>query len=177
MFPPVIFLLWIIYQDWKQPIAQIEQIEQDAEGYALSLPPQIAVYHLRPDERTKHRTASPSTHASLTQGPVARHANAARTPDHRLPNLLNWLDELSPLVQCVVLDLTLMHRIDPNAALNLAAALDRLRKQHRSLILAGLSPVTFQDLVNSGATDLADPAIVCPDLELAIARAYLLVSP
>jgi uncharacterized membrane protein YoaK (UPF0700 family)/anti-anti-sigma regulatory factor len=161
MFPPVIFLLWIIYQDWKQPIAQIAPLNLDASGSTFTLPPQIAVYHLRPDDRLKPASAS----------------SASRTHDHRLPNLLTWLDDLSPSVQCVVLDLTFMQRIEPNAALNLAAAFDRLRKQHRALILAGLSTRTFQDLVDSGASDLADPSIVCPDLELAIARAYLLISP
>lgn len=61
--------------------------------------------------------------------------------------------------------------------LNPSTALCLFREQHRGLLLGGLSPVTFQDLANSGASDLADPAIVCPDLELAIARAYLLISP
>ncbi|MBS0186831.1 MAG: DUF1275 family protein [Planctomycetes bacterium] len=143
MFPPVLFLLWIIYQDISRPIAEIEPselIDRDEAG----LPPEMSIYHLRKD-----------------------HDRAGKI--HRMPNLLAWADRLPRGARVVILDLDEVTHLDENSAVELRAALTKFEAQGRSLVIAGLTARQFQQL-RAAAGDLLDPLSVCPDLELAIAR-------
>lgn len=145
MFPPVLFLLWIVYQDVVLPIVEISPASADTAGGPIDLPRSIAVFHLRRDANRKGKV-------------------------HRMPNLLNWADRLDTGVRVVILDLGEVTELDDNAALELRAVLLRLRSEHREMVIAGLNPPQFRKLAAAGAGDLLDPHSVCPDLELAIAR-------
>lgn len=151
MVPPVLFLLWVISVDLARPIAEIEESEV-AHMPGLDLPTSIAVYHVRRDPRRKGRA-------------------------HRLPNLLVWQERLVPAVRVVVLDLTHVMQLDDNAAMELCAALARLRSQGRRMVIAGLTGEQYEQLRRAGAGNLLDPMSVCPDVELGIARALSMVEP
>jgi uncharacterized membrane protein YoaK (UPF0700 family)/anti-anti-sigma regulatory factor len=147
MFPPVGFLLWIIYQDVARPIAEIEPFamaDAGAAGGVVALPPRLAVFHLRKDHD--------------------RHGRV-----HRLPNLLQWSERLPAAVQVVILDLGEVTRLDANAAIELKTLLARLEGQGRQLVIAGVNE-HFHLLHLAGADDLLNSDNVCSDLELAIAR-------
>jgi uncharacterized membrane protein YoaK (UPF0700 family) len=160
MFPPVAFLLWMIFQDVRQPIAEIEPDTLVSEA-GLRLPAEIAVYRVRKD--------------------------AARAGQvHRMPDLVGWLEGLPEVVRVLVLDLTDVRQLDADSASELRAAVRRLRGQGRSLVLAGLTPEQYRQVrdasgggaLNAGradARDALDPMDVCPDLELAVARALAVV--
>ncbi|HEX8878215.1 MAG TPA: YoaK family protein [Phycisphaerales bacterium] len=142
MFPPVFFLLWIIYQDVSRPIAEIEESELEDED--LGLPPEILVYHVRKD-----------------------HARAGKI--HRMPNLLVWADLLPSHAKVVILDLDEVTQLDENSAIELRAAVQKFEDQSRHLIISGVTPDQFAQL-NEAAGGGLDPMSACSDLELAIAR-------
>jgi uncharacterized membrane protein YoaK (UPF0700 family) len=146
MFPPVLFLLWIIAQDLRQPIAEIEPSEIVAD-LGHSLPESLAVVHLRRDTRR----------------------GGAAGGMQRMPDLMAWMDRLAPHVRVVVLDLDRVTRMDADSALELRAALRRASAEGRRLILAGLTPAQFAELSRAGGESL-DPLSACTDLELAVAR-------
>lgn len=144
MFPPVLFLAWIIFQDIVRPIVEIEPSELVGAG-GLDLDKRLAVFHLR---REKDRHGQP----------------------HRMPNLLAWAGRLPDHVRVIILDLEDVRQIDPNSALEVVALLRLTARQGRELILAGLTTEQFRQLARAGAAGGLDPRHVCPDLELAIAR-------
>lgn len=144
MFPPVFFLLWIIYQDVSRPIAEIEESELVGEDSDLGLPPEMMVYHVRKD-----------------------HARAGKI--HRMPNLLVWSDLLPPHAKVVILDLDEVTQLDENSAIELRAAVQKFDDQDRHLIISGVTPDQFAQL-NDAAGGGLDPMSACSDLELAIAR-------
>ncbi len=153
MFPPVLFLLWVIYQDTTRPIAEVAISDLVRESELFSTPElrgKLSVYHLR---REKHREGEA----------------------HRLPNFVLWADALPPDVSVAVLDLHASAGLDANAALELRAVLNRLHQQGRRLILAGIGPDQFPLLRDAGVSELLNPDNICPDVELAIARAVNLV--
>lgn len=144
MVPPVLFLVWLIWQDVRHPIAEIEPSELVAD-FGLKLPPEIVVYHLRHDQ-------------------------TRRGGLQRLPNLLAWSERVPRAARVVVLDLTDVTQLDGDAAYELRAALARLHTQHRTLVIAGLSAEQTEQLRAAHAGEALDPHSVSPDLELAIAR-------
>jgi uncharacterized membrane protein YoaK (UPF0700 family) len=144
MFPPVFFLLWIIYQDVSRPIAEIEESELVGEDSDLGLPPEMFVYRVRKD-----------------------HARAGKI--HRMPNLLVWADLLPPHAKVVILDLDEVTQLDENSAIELRAAVQKFDDQNRYLIISGVTPDQFAQL-NDAAGGGLDPMSACSDLELAIAR-------
>jgi uncharacterized membrane protein YoaK (UPF0700 family) len=144
MYPPVLFLLWIVLMDVTRPIAEIAASGFERET-GVALPRGLAVYHLRRDSRRQGRV-------------------------HRLPNLLVWEGRLSPDTRVVVMDMTAMTGMDENAALEFRAVLTKLRAAGRRLVFAGLTRTQYEEIRRAGAGDLLDPMSVCPDIELAIAR-------
>ena len=144
MFPPVLFLLWIIYQDISRPIAEIEESDLVDETAGLGLPPDLAIYHVRKD-----------------------HGRAGKV--HRMPNLMAWADRLPRTARVVILDLDEVTHLDENSAIELRAALRKLDAEGRAMVLAGLTPRQFEQL-RDAAGGLLDPLDTCADLELAIAR-------
>jgi uncharacterized membrane protein YoaK (UPF0700 family) len=150
MFPPVLFLLWVIVQDLRTPICEIE--ESPLDGLGIDLPPGMEVYTLRKD---------PARPAAL----------------HRLPDLLAWADRLSPATRVVILDLDESTQIDENAALELRAVVDRFERGGRHLIVSGVGSGRFETLRRAGTGDVLDATNLCPELELAIARGFMLLDP
>lgn len=144
MFPPVLFLLWIIYQDVSRPIAEIEESDLVDESAGLGLPPELAIFHVRKD-----------------------HDRAGKI--HRMPNLLAWADRLPRSARVVILDLDEVTHLDENSAIELRAALRKMDSDGRAMVLAGLTPRQFEQL-RDAAGGLLDPLDTCADLELAIAR-------
>lgn len=149
MYPPVAFLIWVIYQDLIKPIADIAPSTLMSDA-GLQLPDPIAVFHLRHETRRSGRT-------------------------HRLPDMLAWSDRLPHATKIVILDLGEVSQLDANAALELRALLQRFAAQRRRLIIAGLNSQQYELLRRTGAGDALDPTNVCPDLELAIARGLALL--
>lgn len=145
MLPPVLFLMWAVYQDIARPIAEIEESSLHKPGGGLDLPESIAIFHLRKDK--------------------SRRGHA-----QRLPNLLAWIDHLPARSRVVILDLTEVTHLDDSAPYELRAALSRLTSQGRHLVIAGLTGEQYEQLRRAGAGEMLDPQSVCPDFELAIAR-------
>jgi uncharacterized membrane protein YoaK (UPF0700 family)/anti-anti-sigma regulatory factor len=149
MFPPVLFLAWIIYIDVRRPIAEIEPSELLAQP-GLGLPRELAVFHLRKD-----------------------HDRIGKV--HRIPNLTAWAERLPAGIRVVILDLEDVKQIDRNSAMELRAALKRLGQQQCRLVIAGLNGEQYEQLKRAGAGEMLDPLSVCPDLELAIAQGIVLL--
>lgn len=149
MIPPVLFLVWIIYQDARAPICEIEEspLHRDTQ---YGLPREIAVYHLRKDRVRKGK-------------------------QHRLPDLLRWLERVPSDRKVIVLDLGDLPEINDNAALELRALARRIESQERHLVIAGITIDKFNSLREGGAGDTLDASNVCADIELAIARAIAML--
>ena len=165
MFPPVVFLLWIVYQDLRRPIAELEPSNLVGElGYGL--PASLALFHLRRggrngrDGRAARRSTRDDHAPSKRRDPVRV---------QRLPNLVAWSEGLASEVRVVVLDLTDVTALNADSAGELRALLERLRSQHRSLILAGLTHSQFLQLQQAGAGELLEEGRVHADLDLALA--------
>lgn len=156
MFPPVVFLLWIIYQDLTRPIAEIEPSSLVADT-GLEVDDRLAVYRLK-------RRAEPE--------PRGRRA---RPMPHRFPNLEDFEDRLPAPARVVVLDLMGVPAIDANSALELAGLIERLRRSGRTLLVSGLDHVQVEQLRRSGVGGVLSPEQVLPDLELAVARGVVLL--
>lgn len=149
VYPPVLFLLWIIYVDSTRPIAEIESVGGPSAGEE-ALPPELAVFHVRRDTRRKGRT-------------------------HRLPNLLTWADRLPDAVRVVVLDLDHVAVLDDNAAMELRAAINHLGQSNRKLVLAGVTAEQYTQLERLGVVALLDPLSINADFDLAVARGLSLL--
>ncbi len=145
MFPPVLFLLWIIYQDVTRPIVEIEPSSLLDGTKAMQLPAALAVFHLRKDRDRQGRV-------------------------HRMPDLLAWSERLPAQTRVVILDLGEVTQLDENAAGELRALLRRFASQSRRMVIAGMTGEQYEQLRRAGAGDMLDPMSVCPDFELAIAR-------
>ncbi|MFO0834282.1 MAG: DUF1275 family protein [Phycisphaerales bacterium] len=149
MVPPVLFLFWIIWQDIHIPICEIEASgEFGAKG--VELPAGLAVYHLRRDKERAGDT-------------------------HRLPNLLRWCARLPADVRVLVLDLSELTRFDSDVAWELRALVKQATGRGRHVLFAGMSGVQYNAMRAGGAGDALDPNNVCPDVELAVARAIMLL--
>jgi len=150
MFPPVMFLAWIIFQDVKRPIVEIEPSDL-VSSRDLGLDERLAVFHLRRDKDRQGRV-------------------------HRMPNLLAWAERLPERTRLVILDLGDVTHLDANSALEICALLRLTRRQGRELILSGLTGEQFEQLREAGAGDGLDYEHVCPDLELAVARGVNMIA-
>lgn len=149
MFPPVLFLAWLIYRDVMIPIAEVEPSDLVGGERGLAVPAAMAVFHLRKDQD--------------------RHGEV-----HRMPNLQEWADRLPRSTRVVVLDLGEKTTFDSNAVLELRAVLRRFAEQGRRLVISGLGGEQFRQMRRIAGSDFLDPTNFCPDLELAIARAMTL---
>jgi uncharacterized membrane protein YoaK (UPF0700 family) len=149
MFPPVVFLIWLIYRDVTTPIAEIEPSDLVGGENGLQLPAAMAVFHVRKEK--DHR------------GEV-----------HRMPNLQAWAERLPATTRVVVLDLGEKTTFDSNAVMELRAVLKSFATQDRRLLIAGLGFEQFQQIRRLDSAEFLDLTNFCPDLELAIARAMTL---
>ena len=155
LLPPVAFLLWIIYVDWRKPIADVREIDLLADR---ELQLHGIVKSLLPSELGIWRV-------------LCKHAGKW----HKAPDFVHWIEIMPRHWRVIVLSLSPLTRLDGNALLNLAAAAQTLRVQRRELILAGVTPVQYRAIEQSEMGQLILAENVCPDLEFAIARGIELV--
>lgn len=151
MLVPVGFLVWIIFADWRRPIADVRELDLAGDpelrmhGIVRSLlPPDLGIYRLSFRADTVHRP----------------------------PNFSLWAERVPRHWRVVILAISPLIRFDKNAALNLHAAATLLQKMRgRQLVIAGITQAQYQVLAAEGLTDFLDEANLCTDLEFAIARA------
>jgi uncharacterized membrane protein YoaK (UPF0700 family)/anti-anti-sigma regulatory factor len=148
---PVAFLMWIVWGDWRKPIADIRELdllndpELRLQGIISKLlPPGVVLYR-----------------ASCRRG----------SAPHRAPNFQLWLDRVADNVQVVVLAVSPLTKFDANAVLDLEAAVNRLHGDGKKLILSGITTHQYKALDALGVARMMDVNNLCPDLEFAIARA------
>lgn len=150
MLAPVAFLGWVIFIDWHKPIADVKELDlladPDWAGYGEMksiLPPELGIYRLM-----HHR----------------------RDQKHGTPDLGAWVERLPRHWKVVILAVSPLTAFDPDAALDLLAAVHKLRSQRRDLVICGLHPPQYRALNKGGVTHLLGVQNVCPDLDFAIAR-------
>jgi len=148
---PVAFLCFIIYKDWRTPIADVKELdlladpELAAAGIVKSmLPPGLGIYRL-----SHHR----------------------RDQAHGAPDFQNWAERLPRHWRVVILALSPLTRLDSNSFIDLASAVQKLHEQDRDLVLCGVTPIQFREMEKSDLPNVLDPDNLCPDMEFAIARA------
>lgn len=152
---PVAFLLWMIYVDWRTPIADVREIDLFGD-HELKL--HGIVKSLLPDELGIWR--------------VFCKQNGKQ---HKAPDFEHWVEIMPRRWRIIVLSLSPLTRLNGNALMNLAAAIHRLRADGRRLVLAGVTPPHYRAIEQSDAGRLLEPEDLCPDLEFAIARGIDLV--
>lgn len=149
MFPPVLFLLWIVYQDARLPICEVTPAGPNTAELRAVLPASVAIYSIVKD--------------SFRSGAL-----------QRLPDLEAWWDGLPEHERVVILDLGPDVVLGHNAPGELELVAARARQTSRRLIISGLSHAQLQRLGGSASMPSLSAENVCPDLELAAARAMLL---
>jgi uncharacterized membrane protein YoaK (UPF0700 family) len=158
MVPPILFLLWIVWVDRRTPIADTRELDLlgDPELKAYGI-----VHSLLPKELGIYRV-----------GPHIQHRGAARPPDFQ-----SWVERLPARWRVVILAMTPLVRLEPNALMDLDAAYERLRGERRRLIICGITPAQYKLLDGAGLVDKLGAENVCPDLEFAVAQGVGMLAP
>jgi len=151
MIAPVAFLLWMIIVDWRKPIADVRELDllsdPDHGGYAdlrALLPPELGIYRL-----THHR----------------------RDAVHHAPDFQQWVERLPRHWRVVILAVSPLTHFDNEGALDLLAAVQKLRAAHKDLVVCGVNRPQFAVMRDAGLADELGVENFCPDLDIAIARA------
>lgn len=149
MLPPLVFLIWIVWLDQSQPVADLvcetSPMPSAATGTA-DLPPTIALFRLRCPSRRRGRL-------------------------HRLPNMTHWGESLDPEVRTAVIDLSEAKDIEFAGAEELCLLAERFFRSGRSLVLAGVTPGRFPSLHEAGLDRLLPIGSVARDVPEALAFA------
>ena len=148
MAAPVVFLMFIVWMDWRKPIADARELDLmgDPELRALGivhsiLPKELGIYRVHP--KLGHKES--------------------------VVDFAGWVDRLPERWRVVILALTPLVRLSGNAAMELEAAVDRLAAGGRKLILCGVVAKQYKELERSGLLEKIGAENVCPDLEFAVA--------
>jgi uncharacterized membrane protein YoaK (UPF0700 family) len=146
----VAFLSWIVFEDWRSPMADIRELDlvNDPE---LKL--QGLLSQLLPQEVAMYRSSS------------------GGRSEHRAPNFQLWIDRIPKTSRVIVLAISPLTRFDANAVMDLEAAVNRLHADQRHLIISGVTTHQFKALDSLGVARMMDVHNICPDIEFAIARA------
>ena len=152
---PIAFLLFMIYKDWRTPIADVKELDLLADpelaafGLVKSLlPPELGIYRL-----SHHR----------------------RDKAHEAPDFTAWAERLPRHWRVIVLALSPMTRLTTNSFIDLAAVVEKLHQQHRDLILCSPTANQYRAMAKSDLPNVLDSENICPDMEFAIARAIGLI--
>jgi hypothetical protein len=147
---PVAFIGWIIFMDWRKPIAGVKELdllgdpELRAYGIVKSLlPPELGLYRL-----THHRGDR----------------------SHHPPDFHNWMEHIPNRWRVVILAISPLTYFNENSALALRDVIGQFKSTHRELIISGITASQYKLLDKNGVTDVTDTENLCPDLEFAIAR-------
>jgi uncharacterized membrane protein YoaK (UPF0700 family)/anti-anti-sigma regulatory factor len=154
LLAPIMFLLWIIYVDWRTPIADIQELD-------LLNDPELQLQEI--------------ISKMLPAGIVLYRAACHRGTAHRAPNFQLWLDRVPEHCRVLVLAISPLTRFDANAVMDLEAAVGKLHREKRKLILSGITTQQFKSLDALGVARMMDINNLCPDLEFAIARAMVVL--
>jgi uncharacterized membrane protein YoaK (UPF0700 family) len=151
LLAPVAFLLWILFVDWRKPIADVREMDlladPDHRGYGdlrALLPPELGIYRL-----FHHR----------------------RDAVHHAPDFQQWVERLPRHWRVIVLAVSPLTHFDTDEALDLAAAVHKLRAAHRDLVVCGATRPQFKAMRDAGTADAIGLENFCPDLDIAVARA------
>ncbi|MDX2199205.1 MAG: YoaK family protein [Phycisphaerae bacterium] len=150
MIPPVAFLFWIVWQDVRTPICELESIGSDSTPNAVPLPREMVVYRLRRDRK---------------RGGILQ----------RLPDLIQWIERLPEETRVAVLDLTEVTVLDDNAGLQLGDVARRGRERGMTVILGGLPPARVAYLELDSPRVGIDLDNVFSDGKTAIAHGFALL--
>ena len=148
---PVSFLLWILVVDWRKPIADVRELDllsdPDHPGYSdlrALLPPELGIYRL-----VHHR----------------------RNAIHHAPDFQQWADRLPRRWRVVILAVSPLTHFDKDEALDLLAAVQKLRAERKDLVVCGVNRSQFTAMRDAGTAEAIGIDNFCPDLDIAIARA------
>jgi len=151
LVPPVLFLMFMVIIDWREPIADLKLVDHltDVELKNLGidqshLPADVGLWRLSP---------------------------LVKDAQSHTPDFAAWLSELPRGVRVAILCISHGVHIDAEAALSLKDVARQLVQSDRRLILANVRPEHFQVFLDEGLTDVMDAADFCTDIEFAIARA------
>lgn len=154
MFPPVLFLIWIVYQDVKRPIAEIEPSDLVVRT-ALDLPEQVVVYQV----------ADPPVQGGRAVGQrIGRHYQ-------RLPDMGQWILRLPASAKVLVLDLSNVEALGEEAPRELRRACELLHAQGRHLVLSGVTAEDVGKLRSAGLGEALGQGSTTLDLSEAVAIA------
>lgn len=152
---PIGFLLWILFVDWRTPIADVREIDLlgDPELKVLGilkqlLPPELGIWR------------------------VSCRSNRQM---HRAPDFEIWASRVPRRWRVIILALSPLTLFDANAVLDLKSAITGLRRSGRRLVLSGISPRQYRMLIDAGIDSIMNLENICPDLEFAVARGIDLV--
>jgi uncharacterized membrane protein YoaK (UPF0700 family) len=148
MAAPVLFLLFIVWMDWRKPIADTRELDLlgDPELRALGivqaiLPAGLGIYRVHPKLAGKESVV----------------------------DFAGWVDRLPERWRVIILAITPLVRLSGNAAMDLEAAVNRLSAAGKKLILCGVVTKQYKELERSGLLEKIGAENVCPDLEFAVA--------
>jgi uncharacterized membrane protein YoaK (UPF0700 family) len=151
MLLPVTFLLWIIVVDWRQPIADLKEVDHvgDAELKRQGISPEmipagVQIFRVEP-----------------------RQANLP----HHAPDFAAWAADLPREAHVCVLCLAPTVLLDAGACYALGDVARQLNAQGRHLLLANARSQEYDALNRTGVIDAVGAENLCSDLEFAIARA------
>lgn len=152
---PIGFLVWILFVDWRTPIADVREIDLlgDPELKVLGilkslLPPELGIWR------------------------VSCRSNRQM---HRAPDFEIWASRVPRQWRVIILALSPLTHFDANAVLDLKSAIAGLRRSGRRLVLSGITPRQYRLLVDAQIDSIMNLENICPDLEFAVARGIDLV--
>jgi uncharacterized membrane protein YoaK (UPF0700 family) len=157
LVPPVLFLLWIVFIDWREPIADVKAVDHlsDPELRSLGLEPSM-----------------------LPRGVgIYRVAPSMSGLKHQAPDFMAWAGELPREMRVCILSIAHGVHLDDDACLSLKLAADSLMEMDRQLLLAGIASDDYDALDRNGVTETIPMQNLCSDLEFAIARAMTITEP
>ena len=147
---PIAFLGWIIFVDWRTPIADVREIDLLADGELKLLG---ILKPLLPRELGIWRVT------------CRRHGAW-----HQAPDFQQWITRIPQDWRVVILALSPLTRFDSNGVMDLKAAIETLHRQGRFLILSGTTPLQYRVIMRHDIDRSMNVENICPDLEFAIAR-------
>ena len=175
MAVPVAFLLWIVWVDRSRAVAEVHEWDPTADAATGG----TATGGLATGVPAGGVSGTPLTGLAGPLPPdlgVYRLAHARPHVKHDPPDFVGWVDGLPGHRRVVVLMLSPQTRLDANAALNLAAAVKRLRSARRDLVVAGVGPHQYKVLDRGGLLEVLHPENVTADVGPAVARAMALLA-
>lgn len=151
---PILFLLWIVWMDWRKPIADARELDllgdPELKAYGIVqtlLPRDLGIYRIGPQ--------------------LGQHAAP--------PDFGAWAERLPARWKVIILALTPLVRLTPNSLLDLLASIDKLQNEEKHLIICGITAVQYKQLEEEQIIEKLGAENVCPDLEFAVARAVQLL--